>query len=186
MAVAKLLHPLYAVWMPSMQSNHISRPWCTSCCGQAVKLQFSALVQCCAPAAQVRDFLFSPDDGRISQLIIDALGIPALPERLLGCLGVRIQLVNSISFNCVSLQPGAEVYIDKISPGAFDGAVDLLKVWHIRPTLISTIWWIALFAVTCPMCPYCVFLAMHLDSLHTCIYLLCVRLVEDLVDMLSS
>ena len=82
------------------------------------------------PMAQVRDFLFSPDDGRIMELRIDALGIPALPERLLGCLGVRIQLVHHIAYNCITLQPGAEAYIDKISPGAFDGAVELLKVRH--------------------------------------------------------
>lgn len=117
-------------------------PGCTLCYGQVAEVQSCVLDQCCTSAAQVRDFLFSPDDGRISQLIIDALGIPALPERLLGCLGVRIQLVNSISFNCVSLRPGAEVYIDKISPGAFDGAVDLLKVRHIRPTSISVTLWI--------------------------------------------
>lgn len=64
------------------------------------------------------------------ELRIDALGIPALPERLLGCLGVRIQLVHHIAYNCITLQPGAEVYVDKISPGAFDGALDLLKVCH--------------------------------------------------------
>ena len=97
---------------------------------QDFKLALQSFEQSCTSVVQVRDFLFSPDDGRISQLIIDALGIPALPERLLGCLGVRIQLVNSISFNCISLQPGAEVYVNKISPGAFDGAVELLKVRH--------------------------------------------------------
>lgn len=144
-------------------------PWCTSCCGQAVELPVCALDQRCAPAEKVRDFLFSPDDGRISQLIIDALGIPALPERLLGCLGVRIQLVNSISFNCVSLRPGAEVYIDKISPGAFDGAVDLLKVQHISLTLFSIILWIFPFAVTCFMCPHCIF---HTMGSETHLYLL--------------
>lgn len=97
---------------------------------------------------QVRDFLFSPDDGRIAQLIVDALGIPALPERLLGCLGVRIQLVNSISFNCISLRPGAEVYVDKISPGAFDGAVELLKVRH---TSLALILFSCLFSCHCDM-----------------------------------
>lgn len=79
-------------------------------------------------AAQVRDFVFSPDNGQIVSLLIDALGIPAIPERLLACLSVRIQLVNNISWNSITLQPGAEAYVDKISPGAFDGAVELLRV----------------------------------------------------------
>lgn len=75
--------------------------------------------------------MFSPDDGRIVELVVDALGIPSVPKRLLGCLGVRIQLVQSITYNTITLQPGAEAYVDKLSPGAFDGAVELLKVFSI-------------------------------------------------------
>ena len=113
-----------------------------------LKLPLDGLPKSCTSVVQVRDFLFSPDDGRISELIIDALGIPAVPERLLGCLGVRIQLVNSISFNCVSLRPGAEVYVSKISPGAFDGAVELLKVHCTSPALIL---FSCLFSCHCDM-----------------------------------
>ena len=77
---------------------------------------------------QVRDFAFSPDDGRIVELVIDALGIPAIPERLLGRLGVRTQLVQNISWSSITLQPGAEAYVNRISRGPFDSFGDLLKV----------------------------------------------------------
>lgn len=79
-------------------------------------------------AAQVRDFEFSPDDGRILGLIIDALGIPALPVKLLGCLAVRIQMVQNISWNCITLSAGSEAYIEQLSTGLFDKAVNLLQV----------------------------------------------------------
>lgn len=79
-------------------------------------------------AAQVRDFDFSPDDGRIARLVIDALGIPALPIKLLGCSAVRIQLVQNITWNCITLAPGSEAYIDKLTTGLFDDAVNILRV----------------------------------------------------------
>ena len=82
-------------------------------------------------AAQVRDFDFSPDDGRIARLVIDALGIPALPVRLLGCSAVRIQLVQNITWNCITLARGSEAYVDKLTTGLFDDAVNILRVSHV-------------------------------------------------------
>ena len=77
---------------------------------------------------QVRDFEFSPDDGRIAGLVIDALGIPALPVKLLGCSSVKIQLVQNITWNCITLSPGSEAYIQKLTTGLFDNAVNVLRV----------------------------------------------------------
>lgn len=34
---------------------------------------------------KVRDFLFNPDDGRITSIRYDALGVPSIPQELLGC-----------------------------------------------------------------------------------------------------
>lgn len=76
---------------------------------------------------KVRDFEFSPDDGRIAGLVIDALGIPALPVKLLGCSSVKIQLVQNITRNCITLSPGSEAYIQKLSTGLFDNAVNVLR-----------------------------------------------------------
>ena len=81
-----------------------------------------------ASVVQVRDFEFSPDDGRIAGLVIDALGIPALPVRLLGCSSVKIQLVQNITWNCITLSPGSEAYIQKLTTGLFDNAVNVLRV----------------------------------------------------------
>ena len=81
-----------------------------------------------APVVQVRDFEFSPDDGRIAGLVVDALGIPALPVKLLGCSSVKIQLVQNITWNCITLSPGSEAYIQKLTTGLFDNAVNVLRV----------------------------------------------------------
>ncbi|KAL0021973.1 hypothetical protein WJX77_001457 [Trebouxia sp. C0004] len=76
---------------------------------------------------KVRDFEFSPDDGRIAGLVIDALGIPALPVKLLGCSSVKIQLVQNITWSCITLSPGSEAYIQKLTSGLFDNAVNVLR-----------------------------------------------------------
>ncbi|DBA80232.1 TPA: hypothetical protein ACH3X2_007467 [Trebouxia sp. C0005] len=76
---------------------------------------------------KVRDFEFSPDDGRIASLVIDALGIPALPVRLLGCSSVKTQLVQNITWNCITLSPGSEAYVQKLTTGLFDNAVNVLR-----------------------------------------------------------
>lgn len=81
----------------------------------------------------MRDFDFCPDDGRITQLIVDALGIPAVPRRLLACIGVRIQLVSNATWSGITLCPGAEAQMEKLSTGLFDSAVGLLKVSHASP-----------------------------------------------------
>ena len=39
-------------------------------------------------AAQVRDYSFSPDSGRVDALRYDALGLPAIPEAVLTVLEV--------------------------------------------------------------------------------------------------
>ena len=88
----------------------------------------------------MRDFDFSPDDGRITNLVIDALGIPALPVRLLGCSAVRIQMVQNITWNCITLSPGAEAYIQKLSTGLFDSAVNLLKVCGCAESCMCRVW----------------------------------------------
>lgn len=78
---------------------------------------------------QVRDFDFSPDDGQVTRLIIDGLGIPALPQRLQACQGVQIQLVQRVTWSCITLVPGvSEADIDKLTSGIFDSAISLLKV----------------------------------------------------------
>ena len=87
-----------------------------------------AYLQPFAPVVQVRDFEFSPDDGRIASLVIDALGIPALPVRLLGCSSVKTQLVQNITWNCITLSPGSEAYVQKLTTGLFDNAVNVLRV----------------------------------------------------------
>ena len=51
---------------------------------------------------QVRDFVFSPDSGRIGALRFDALGLPSLPDAFLTCKEVGMQDVQEVSrLNCV-------------------------------------------------------------------------------------
>lgn len=49
------------------------------------------------PALQVRDFVFSPDSGRIGALRFDALGLPSLPDAFLTCKEVGMQDVQEVS-----------------------------------------------------------------------------------------
>ena len=91
-----------------------------------------------ASVVQVRDFEFSPDDGRIAGLVIDALGIPALPVKLLGCSSVKIQLVQNITRNCITLSPGSEAYIQKLTTGLFDNAVNVLRVSQLLPSHVTS------------------------------------------------
>ena len=42
-----------------------------------------------AANAQVRDYSFSPDSGRVDALRFDALGMPAIPEAVLTVLEAR-------------------------------------------------------------------------------------------------
>ena len=77
---------------------------------------------------QVRDFDFCPDDGRITRMVIDALGIPAVPRRLLASQGVQMQLVQRATWSSITLYPGAEANIEKLTTGIFDSAINLLKV----------------------------------------------------------
>ena len=76
----------------------------------------------------MRDFEFSPDDGRITSVIIDKLGIPALPVRLFACYKIQAQDIANINWNSITLQQGSEAYVEQLTSGLFDKVSNLLPV----------------------------------------------------------
>lgn len=66
---------------------------------------------------KVRDFVFNPDDGAISSIKFDALGIPSLPQGLLSCSSLAWQDIVAVGPTRVIVKRGAEYRMVKESEG---------------------------------------------------------------------
>jgi hypothetical protein len=58
--------------------------------------------------AQVRDYSFSPDTGRIETIRYDPLGQPLVPESIMTVWEVRVEHVLTVNPRFLVLQPGAQ------------------------------------------------------------------------------
>ena len=84
--------------------------------------QFQAMLQ-------VRSYTFSPDSGKIDCIRYDALGWPAIPERLVGVWEVGVECIQEIDgLARITLLPGAEVELNRISDGPLELAFVALQV----------------------------------------------------------
>ena len=78
---------------------------------------------------QVRSYTFSPDSGKIDCIRYDALGWPAIPERLVGVWEVGVECIQEIDgLARITLLPGAEVELNRISDGPLELAFVALQV----------------------------------------------------------
>ena len=78
---------------------------------------------------QVRSYTFSPDSGKIDCIRYDALGWPAIPEKLVGVWEVGVECIQEIDgFARITLLPGAESNLSRISDGPLELAFVALQV----------------------------------------------------------
>lgn len=84
--------------------------------------------------AQVRDFTFSPDSGRITHLSYDTFGLPTIPETLLNVYEVDAEAVLEVRSGLVVLKRGAERAVVLVSTGLLGYALEKAKV-RPRPCL---------------------------------------------------
>lgn len=66
---------------------------------------------------RVRDFLFNPDSGQISSIRIDALGLPSIPQELLGCSRLDERDIVAVGPSRTIVRRGAEKRVVKESEG---------------------------------------------------------------------
>jgi hypothetical protein len=73
---------------------------------------------------QIRDFAFSPEDGRIVSIKWDALGNPATPQALISMSSCHVNEVVAVDLVRVVLRRNPRIVRE--SDGLLDGAVQLL------------------------------------------------------------
>ena len=79
---------------------------------------------------QVRSFTFSPDSGKVDCLRYDALGWPAIPEKLVGVWEVGVECVEEVDgLARITLLPGAEAGLNRVTDGPLELAFVALQVW---------------------------------------------------------
>jgi sporulation protein YlmC with PRC-barrel domain len=66
---------------------------------------------------KVRDFEFAVADGRISHLVIDSLGIPRIPARLLSTYELSVEEVVSVGTDKLIVFEGAEERLNQLTRG---------------------------------------------------------------------
>ncbi|WP_448379600.1 PRC-barrel domain-containing protein [Gloeomargarita sp.] len=66
---------------------------------------------------KVRDFEFAVADGRISHLVIDSLGVPRIPARLLSTYELSVEEVVSVGANKLIVFEGAEERLNQLTRG---------------------------------------------------------------------
>ncbi|BDA46052.1 hypothetical protein COCOBI_08-1440 [Coccomyxa sp. Obi] len=79
------------------------------------------------PLGKVRDFMFSPDTGRITHLSYDTFGLPTIPEALLNVYEVDAEAVLEVRSGLVVLKRGAERAVVLVSTGLLGYALDKAK-----------------------------------------------------------
>mmetsp|Transcript_24177 Transcript_24177/g.33268 ORF Transcript_24177/g.33268 Transcript_24177/m.33268 type:complete len:586 (-) Transcript_24177:13-1770(-) len=64
---------------------------------------------------RVRDFTFSPEDGRVARLIFDAFGVPLLPDSVVSCYALGVDEVLSVGPSRILVREGAEANVRQLS-----------------------------------------------------------------------
>ena len=88
---------------------------------------------------QVRSFTFSPDSGKVDCLRYDALGWPAIPEKLVGVWEVGVECVEEVDgLARITLLPGAEAGLSRVYDGPLELAFVALQVWSRKTSTCSS------------------------------------------------
>jgi len=64
---------------------------------------------------RVRDFEFDPEDGLVQRLIVDALGLPAVPEGVVSAYAVDVGEILSAGADRIVVRDGAEARVEQLS-----------------------------------------------------------------------
>lgn len=64
---------------------------------------------------RVRDFEFDPEDGLVQRLIVDALGLPVVPEQVISTYAVDVSEILSSGMDRIIVADGAEARVEQLS-----------------------------------------------------------------------
>ena len=64
---------------------------------------------------RVRDFEFNPDDGMVQRIVVDALGLPIVPEGVVSTYAVDVTEILSTGMDRIILAEGAESRVEQLS-----------------------------------------------------------------------
>lgn len=64
---------------------------------------------------RVRDFEFDPEDGLVQRLIVDALGLPVVPEQVVSTYAVDVSEILSSGMDRIIVADGAEARVEQLS-----------------------------------------------------------------------
>ena len=95
-----------------------------------VCLQQSKSLSSHATMTQVKDFTFSPDDGRIDSIKFDRYGLPAVPDSLFSVCGLSVWDVMRVETSRLVVQ--SSVQISKETDGLLDRATEALFNLQVR------------------------------------------------------
>jgi len=64
---------------------------------------------------RVRDFEFDPEDGLVQRLIVDALGLPIVPEQVVSTYAIDVREILSSGMDRIIVADGAESRVEQLS-----------------------------------------------------------------------
>ena len=64
---------------------------------------------------RVRDFEFDPEDGLVQRLIVDALGLPVVPEEIVSTYAIDVSEILSSGMDRIIVADGAEARVEQLS-----------------------------------------------------------------------
>ena len=64
---------------------------------------------------RVRDYEFDPDDGLVQRIVVDALGLPIVPEGVVSTYAVDVGEILSVGMDRIILAEGAESRVEQLS-----------------------------------------------------------------------
>ena len=66
-------------------------------------------------SGRVRDFEFDPEDGLVQRLIVDALGLPVVPEEVVSTYAIDVSEILSSGADRIIVAEGAEARVEQLS-----------------------------------------------------------------------
>jgi hypothetical protein len=89
-----------------------------------------------ATVSQVKDFTFSPDDGRIDSIKFDRYGLPAVPDSLFSVYGLSVWDVLRVDSSRLLVR--SSLQISKETDGLLDRATEALFALQVPPQHIKS------------------------------------------------
>jgi len=99
--------------------------------------EMSPLANRVAACLQVRDFTFSPDDGRIDSIKFDRFGLPAVSDTLVSVCGLPVWEVLRVELTRLLIRSSPQ--ISKETDGLLDRATRALFDMQVLPSTLRTL-----------------------------------------------